>query len=165
MTATRARPLPVQVRDLLREGAATVSTAESLTGGRVAARLTSVPGASAVYRGGVVAYATDVKVSVLGVPEAVVAEHGVVSVACARAMARGVRALTGSTYGLATTGVAGPSSQEGKAVGTVYVGLCGPGSEVVLELALTGDRATIVGRTVDEALTGLLDLLSTRVDE
>ena len=137
-----------------------MSTAESLTGGQVAARLTAVPGASASYRGGVVAYATDLKVSVLGVPESVVAAHGVVSAECVEAMARGVRDLTGSTYGVATTGVAGPSRQEGKPVGTVYVGLSGPASDVVLQLDLVGDRAAIVGRTVEEALTALVDLLT-----
>ncbi|MDO9354446.1 MAG: nicotinamide-nucleotide amidohydrolase family protein, partial [Solirubrobacteraceae bacterium] len=97
----------------------TLATAESLTGGRVAASLTAVPGASEVFRGGVVAYASDVKVDVLGVPADVVATVGVVSAACAEAMARGVRSLTGASYAVATTGVAGPGEQEGKPPGTV----------------------------------------------
>ena len=77
----------------------TVATAESLTGGRVCAALAAIPGASAVLRGGVVAYATEVKVRVLGVPDEVVEEHGVVSAPCAEAMARGVRLLCGSDIG------------------------------------------------------------------
>ncbi len=141
-----------------------MSTAESLTGGQVAARLTAVPGASEAYRGGVVAYATEVKVSVLGVAESLVARDGVVSAECALAMARGVRSLTGATYGVSTTGVAGPSEQEGKSVGTVYVGLSGPSVETVVALDLTGDRASIVDRTVDEALAALIDALTTRLE-
>ena len=141
-----------------------MSTAESLTGGQVAARLTAVPGASEVYRGGVVAYATEVKVSVLGVAASLVARHGVVSRECALAMARGVRDLTGATYGLSTTGVAGPSEQEGKPVGTVYVGLSGPSVETVLALDLTGDRTSIVRRTVEEALAALAGVLTTRLE-
>ncbi len=112
--------MPVSAEDLhalLRSAGASVATAESLTGGRLAALLTSVPGASATYVGGVVTYATELKQSLLGVPEALVAEHGVVSAPCARAMAAGVRGLTGSTYALATTGVAGPDRQEGQAAG------------------------------------------------
>lgn len=142
---------------LLTAGGDTVATAESLTGGRLAAALTSVPGASAVFRGGVVAYASDVKVSVLGVPDELVARSGVVSAECAAAMARGVRALMGVTYGISTTGVAGPDEQEGHPVGTAYVGLCGPGDEeAVVALELVGDRARIQDRTCWEAL-GLLE--------
>ena len=140
-----------------------MSTAESLTGGHLAAGLTAVPGASAVYLGGVVAYATEVKVSVLGVSAALVHEHGVVSAECALAMAHGVRDLTGSTYALSTTGVAGPTQQEGKPVGTVYVGLCGPSWSESLALTLVGTRSEIVGRTVDEALAALADLVRSRL--
>src|SRR5690349_14785112 len=104
----------------------TVATAESLTGGGLGRLLTETPGSSATYVGGVVAYATELKVEVLGVPEDVVARYGVVSAECALAMARGVRALTGSTYGVSTTGVAGPDRQEDKPAGTVFVGIAGP---------------------------------------
>jgi nicotinamide-nucleotide amidase len=152
-------PLPEQVLDLLRQSAATVSTAESLTGGRLAAVLTAVPGASAVYRGGVVAYATDVKVSVLGVSATVVERHGVVSAPCAEAMARGVRDLTGATYGVATTGVAGPTEQEGKPVGTVFVAVSGPTATTSLGLELAGDREQVVEQTVVQALTSLVALV------
>ncbi len=137
---------------------ATVATAESLTGGRLAALVTGVPGASRAYVGGVVAYATEVKQRLLGVPEELVARYGVVSAECARAMAEGVRAALGATYGLSTTGVAGPDEQEGKPVGTVYVGVAGPAGAIVTALELTGDRAAVQERTCREALSTLSTL-------
>lgn len=141
-------PDPVaDVHRLLAERGATVATAESLTGGRLAALLTGVPGASATYVGGAVTYATALKVSMLGVPEALVAEHGVVSAECARAMAEGMRRVAGATYALATTGVAGPDLQEGRPAGTVYVALAGPDGPEVVELALAGDRWAVQDAT------------------
>ena len=145
--------------DALREREATLATAESLTGGRLAALLTEVPGSSAVYLGGVVSYATELKVRLLDVSEELVARYGVVSPECAGAMARGVRALTGATYALSTTGVAGPDSQEGKPVGTVYVGLAAPDGETALALELVGDRGAVQDRTCHEALAALLALM------
>ena len=147
----------VAALELLGSRGATLATAESLTGGQLAAMVTAVPGASAVFRGGLVAYATEVKVDVLGVPESVVEQYGVVSAECAGEMARAVRGLTGATYGVSTTGVAGPDPQEGKPVGTVYVGLAGPdGSTVAVALELVGDRAAIQDRTCREALDCLV---------
>jgi PncC family amidohydrolase len=143
---------------------ATVATAESLTGGRLAARITEVPGASAVYAGGVVSYATAVKVDVLGVPADVVAAHGVVSGECARAMAERVRELLRTTYGVSTTGVAGPDTQEGKPVGTVFVAVAGAGGTDVVELALSGDRAAIQGAAVDGALSALMGMIDPEDD-
>lgn len=131
---------------------ATVATAESLTGGQVAAAITSVPGASRSYVGGVVSYATRVKVDVLGVPSEVVRDHGVVSAECATAMATGVRTLLGADYGIATTGVAGPDSQEGHRVGTVFVAVSGPLGVRVERLALSGDRDRIQHDTVERAV-------------
>jgi nicotinamide-nucleotide amidase len=148
-----------QLHRRLRSVGATVATAESLTGGRLAAALTAAPGASESYVGGVVTYATELKVSLLGVPEGLVEEHGVVSPECARAMASGVRALTGATYGIATTGVAGPAEQEGKPAGTVFVGLAGPGLLEVVALELTGKRQQVQDRTVQEALEAFEALL------
>lgn len=145
---------------LLREASCTLATAESLTGGRLAAALTAVPGASAVYRGGVVAYAGEVKVEVLGVPREVVETVGVVSAECAAAMAHGVRRLVGSTYGVATTGVAGPTEQEGKAVGTVYVAVAGPEDVVTVALELSGTRERIVEQTCREALEALVSVIT-----
>src|SRR5215218_4795064 len=103
-----------RVHLLLRASGSTIATAESLTGGRLAVALTDVPGASESYLGGVVTYATELKKSILDVDGELIDEHGVISAECATAMASGVRAHTGATFGLATTGVAGPSDQEGK---------------------------------------------------
>jgi len=146
--------------DALVASGASLAVAESLTGGRLAAAVTGVPGASRAFLGGVVSYATEVKVDVLGVPAAVVDEHGVVSAACAAAMAAGVRRLLGASYALATTGVAGPDRQEGHPPGTVFVALAGPdGLSEVVGLALSGDRARIQADTVATAL----DLLTRRL--
>ena len=127
----------------LTEAGQTVAVAESLTGGLVTAALTEVPGASAVVRGGVFAYATDLKAQLLGVDELLLSRAGAVDADVAEQMASGVRLLMGATYGLATTGVAGPSPAEGKAVGTVYVAVAGPGSSRVKALRMSGDRADI----------------------
>jgi nicotinamide-nucleotide amidase len=150
-----------RVHALLRARPATVATAESLTGGRLAAALTAVPGASNTYVGGVVAYATSVKEHVLGVPPELVAAHGVISSECALAMARGVVAVTGATYAISTTGVAGPDRQEGQPPGTVHVGLVGPDVATALALELVGSRLAICERTCEEALSALADILGT----
>jgi PncC family amidohydrolase len=139
----------------LRRRGATLATAESLTGGRLAARITGVAGASRSFVGGVVAYATDVKQQVLGVPADLVARHGVVSAECARAMAEGARIVLGATYAVSTTGVAGPERQEGKPVGTVFVGVAGPEGTSVTALELVGDRDAVQERTCREALAAL----------
>jgi len=151
--------LDTRVHLLLRAGGHTVATAESLTGGRLAVHLTDVPGASETYRGGVVAYATEVKSSVLQVPAELIDEHGVVSAECAQAMATGARALTGASYALSTTGVAGPAEQEGKAPGTVFVGISGPGLLRTLELDLAGGRRDIQEQTCVHALEALAAIL------
>ncbi|WP_435769554.1 CinA family protein [Nocardioides sp. SYSU DS0651] len=137
---------------VLDEHEATMATAESLTGGKLAARMTAVPGASRSFAGGVVSYQTEVKQRVLGVPDDIVEQHGVVSAECALAMAEGVRRLLGTTYGVSTTGVAGPGPQEGKPVGTVFVAVAGPDGHETLELALEGDRFMIQESTVDRAV-------------
>ncbi len=134
---------------------ATLATAESLTGGRLAALLTAVAGASRVYRGGVVAYATEVKQQLLGVAPDLVARHGVVSAECARAMAEGARAALGADWAVSTTGVAGPDQQEGKPVGTVFVGVAGPGGTTVTALELVGDRHAVQERTCREAISAV----------
>lgn len=151
---------PAAVHALLQGNGETLATAESLTGGLLATLLTDVPGASRSYLGGVVAYATSVKQAVLGVPQAVVDEYGVVSAACAEAMARGVRDRTGATYGLSTTGVAGPDQQEGRPVGTVFVGVAGPAGTHSVELALRGDRSAVRNGTCEAALSVLGALLA-----
>ena len=152
----------VDVRVLLERLAsrgATLATAESLTGGRLASLVTAVPGASRVYVGGVVSYATGVKEDLLGVPRGLVERHGVVSPECARAMAEGARHLLGATYAISTTGVAGPDSQEGHPVGTVFVGVAGPSGVTALALELAGERAEIQDRTCTEALRAFAEVL------
>ena len=121
----------------------TLAVAESLTGGLLSATITDVPGASAAFRGGVCAYSSDLKVSLLDVPDDLVRSDGVVSASVAEAMARGVRRRLGSTYALSTTGVAGPDSQEGKPVGTVFVAVSGPDATDTQELRLQGERSVI----------------------
>lgn len=148
-----------EVQQLLRARGATVSTAESLTGGQLAVRLTNLPGSSATYLGGAVTYATDLKRFMLGVPDEVIDTVGVVSAECAEAMAGGVRRLTGSTYALATTGVAGPEPQEGKPAGTVYLGVAGPGFARAVGVRLSGTRAEIQAQTCDRVLQVLVDAL------
>ncbi|MFI2752703.1 CinA family protein [Cellulomonas sp. P22] len=129
--------------DLLDRRGWTVAVAESLTGGLVAATLVEVPGASRVVRGGVVAYATDLKETLLGVDPALLAERGAVDPDVAVAMAEGVRARLGADVGLATTGVAGPDPQDGHVPGTVHVAVVAPGAVVVRSLVLPGDRAAV----------------------
>ena len=121
----------------------TLATAESLTGGGLGAVLTSVPGSSAAYVGGVISYATRVKVDLLEVPLMIVQGDGVVSAACARAMAAGVRRVLTADIGVATTGVAGPDLQEGKPAGTVFVAVADAQGDAVRALHLDGDRAAI----------------------
>lgn len=129
---------------MLRARGETLAVAESLTGGLLAGRLTDVAGASDVFVGGVTAYATRLKGSLLGVAPDVLAREGAVSPVTAVAMARGVRERLGSSWGLATTGVAGPSEQEGHPVGTVHVALAGPSGAVVTKaLTLPGDRGHV----------------------
>lgn len=146
--------------DALRGRGLHVATAESLTGGQLAARFTQVPGSSAAYLGGVVSYATELKVSLLGVPAELVERHGVISAECAEAMARGVRRITGADCALSTTGVAGPDLQEGHRPGTVFVGVCVGERCTVLELSLEGARGRIQAQTCDRALRELVDVLT-----
>ena len=134
----------------------TLAVAESLTGGLLAARLVDVPGASAVLRGGVVAYATDLKHTLLGVSADLLARVGAVHPEVAEQMAAGVRHRLGATWGLSTTGVAGPDPQDGQAPGTVFLGLAGPDGVRSVGLRLDGDRAQVRAATVDAALTLLL---------
>jgi len=142
--------------DGLREAGATVATAESLTGGLVCATLVGVSGASDVVLGGIVAYAPQAKVDLLGVDAALIAGHGTVDGEVAAQLAIGARERFGATYGLSTTGVAGPDPSEGKPVGTVHVAIAGPDGVSATELQLEGDRDTIRTGTVDVVLSQLV---------
>ncbi|RHA43909.1 CinA family protein, partial [Cellulomonas rhizosphaerae] len=138
--------------DELRGRGLSVATAESLTGGLVCARLVSVPGASDVVRGSVVAYATDLKASVLGVDADLLAARGPVDADVALAMARGVRIRLGADVGLATTGVAGPGPADGHAAGTVLVAVSTPWADESLELHVHGDRSAVREASVDAVI-------------
>jgi nicotinamide-nucleotide amidase len=118
--------LPGVVLQRLVAAGQTVAVAESLTGGLLGAALTELPGSSAAFRGGLLVYATDVKASLAGVPDDVLATEGAVSTATAEALAVGARDRLGATWGIGVTGVAGPDEQEGKPVGTVHVAVAGP---------------------------------------
>ncbi|WP_040780518.1 CinA family protein [Nocardia pneumoniae] len=126
----------------------TVATAESLTAGLLAAAIAGVPGASAVLRGGLVVYATDLKHSLGGVDADVLATEGPVAASTAEQLAVGARTRCGADWGVALTGVAGPDSQDGHPVGTVFLGVAGPVHSEVVRLKLPGDRWTIrIGAT------------------
>jgi nicotinamide-nucleotide amidase len=142
--------------ELLRRGL-TLATAESLTGGALGDLVSAAPGASETYLGGVVSYATRVKVDVLGVRQETVDRSGVVSAACAQEMASGVRRLIGADWAVSTTGVAGPTEQEGRPVGTVFVGVAGPDDVVAHELRLDGDRAEVREQACTAAATSVLE--------
>ncbi|EHR62194.1 CinA family protein [Saccharomonospora cyanea] len=130
----------------------TVAVAESLTAGLVCATITRVPGASAVLRGGLVVYATDLKHTLAGVDDRLLAEHGAVHPEVAAQLAEGVRRRCGADWGLGLTGVAGPDSQDGVGPGTVYVGLAGPGIGEVRTVNLAGDRERVRTGSVEDAL-------------
>src|SRR5262249_14782793 len=139
----------------------TVAVAESLTGGAVCARLVDVPGASRVLRGGVVAYATDLKAALLGVSGELLAERGAVDPDLAPAMAEGVRERLGADVGLATTGVAGPDPQDGRKPGSVHVAVVTPLTSRVASWQLPGEREAVRTGTV----RGLLELALEMVGE
>jgi competence/damage-inducible protein cinA C-terminal domain len=145
----------------------TVATCESLTAGLLAATLADVPGASAVLRGGLVTYATDLKHTLARVPQEVLVEHGPVARETAIAMAGGVRDVCGADWGVSLTGVAGPDPQDGHPVGEVWVGVAGPEDTGVAELAgtvlgsadlLVGDRAAIRRQAVAAALAVMVQV-------
>jgi nicotinamide-nucleotide amidase len=144
---------------LAKDAGLTIATGESLTAGLLAARIADVPGASAVLRGGVVAYATDLKAALLGVPAELLAERGAVDPDVALAMAAGARERLRTDLGVATTGVAGPDPQDGVSPGTVFVAVAWPGGGRVRQLDVDGDRPAVRDVTVREALALLLETL------
>lgn len=145
--------------DALRLAGQTVAIAESLTGGLLCASLVDVPGASDVLRGGVVAYSAGTKADVLGVEPDLIQRVGTVHPDVAAAMAEGAARVLGATWGVATTGVAGPEPSEGKPVGTAHVAVAGPGGVTTLDLSFQGDRRLVREQTVDAALSLLVGRL------
>ena len=160
------RPVEELVLDLCRKRGLTLATAESSTGGLVAARLTSVPGSSDVFVGAVVAYANEIKVSELGVPAAVIERHGAVSAETAAAMAAGARARLGADVAVAVTGIAGPGGGSAeKPVGLVYLHAEAQDGSGARELNLPGDRDAVRGRATVAALHLVRTLLARSRDE
>ena len=151
--------LAARIVRLLTQRQQTVAVAESLTGGLLGAAITTVPGASVVFRGGVIAYATDLKAALLGVPAELLAERGAVDPDVAGAMAAGVAQRLEATAGVATTGVAGPDPADGKPPGTVHIAVCAGGGAVVQTLALSGSRDEIRRGTVERSLRLLWSVL------
>jgi nicotinamide-nucleotide amidase len=154
-----ARELAAEVIRVLTQDGRTVATAESLTGGLLAAALTDVPGSSSAFRGGVVAYAAELKAQLLGVDGDLLKRHGPVYAPVAAAMAEGVRDLLGATVGVSTTGVAGPGPADGHPAGTVHVAVSLPGDTVVRTMALPGNRDEVRRLTVERVLGLLLGQL------
>lgn len=153
--------IAAQVLALCRERGLTLSAAESITGGLIAKCITDVPGASQVFLGGVVSYTNEVKNHVLGVPSSLLEAYGAVSEPVARAMAMGVRVLTGSDLAVAVTGLAGPDGDDrGNPVGTVFAALSAPEGVFVRRLALSGDRERIRTLTAHHAFDLLINQLT-----
>ncbi|GHF11239.1 CinA family protein [Pseudolysinimonas yzui] len=143
---------PADLIRTLTERGLTIAVAESLTGGLVVAELVSIPGASAVVRGGIVAYATELKHDLLGVDAALLAAGGPIQAAVAEQMASGVRERLRADIGLATTGAAGPDPQDGHAPGEVWIAVATAAGIRSVRLELGGDRASIRRETVDAAI-------------
>lgn len=146
---------PAGIIAALIDAGQTVATAESLTGGLVCATLVDVAGASAVVRGGVVGYQRDVKTLLLGVDAGLIAREGTVHHRVAEQLAVGARDRLGATWGLGTTGVAGPGPAEGHPAGTVFVAVAGPDGVESRELHLSGAREAIRLGTVHAVLADL----------
>ncbi|MFA9426440.1 CinA family protein [Natronorubrum sp. A-ect3] len=164
MTDDIDHDLSTAVGDALRARGETVAVAESCTGGLIGAAITAVPGASDYFDSALATYAYDAKRRHLGVSREALDEHGAVSEPVARQMAQGVRDVTNATWGVATTGIAGPTGgTEDNPVGTVYIGVAyaGPwGSESsfasVSRYVFDGDRDAVRTKTVEQALEDLL---------
>lgn len=140
---------------VLRGSGKTLSVAESCTGGKISSLITSVPGSSEYYLGSVTSYAISVKEGILGVPEAIINEYGVVSSEVAAAMAEGVRKVTGSDYAVSTTGLAGPGGDERNPVGTVWIGIAGPNGTKTVTKVYKNDRKRNIDRFAAAALNEL----------
>ncbi|GGG69441.1 CinA family protein [Corynebacterium pelargi] len=155
--------------DLARVRGCTIATCESLSAGLLAASLAQVPGASAVLRGGLITYATDLKVSLAGVDAALINDHTVVSGQVAEAMAQGARKRCSADYAIALTGVAGPGTQDGHPVGTVWCGIAGPESSRFQKLGgesgLKGSRNEIRASSVDAAIDWAIDVIGEQILE
>jgi nicotinamide-nucleotide amidase len=154
-------PIAQAVVDRLRTRGETLCVAESLTGGGVGVAITSIPGSSDVFLGGITAYHAQVKESLLKVAHSAIVEFGVVSEEVAIAMADGARELFGATWAISTTGVAGPGPADGHSAGTVWVAICGPVTQTT-QLQIDGEREIIRNATVKSAVSAFARILGTQ---
>ena len=162
LIALEDKPLELVVGELLKQKACTIATAESCTGGRLAAALNAQPGSSVFYRGSVVAYANEVKEQVLGVAHDTLVQHGAVSEQTVRQMAEGVRRLMHTDYAIATSGIAGPNGgTKEKPVGTVWIAWATPEGTVAEchHFGAARLREQITQRAVTTALVRLIQLM------
>ena len=150
-----------QIIALLHERGETISVAESLTAGGLANMLTSASGSSSVFIGGLTAYRNEIKIAMLGVDPKIIADNTVVSEAVANAMGDGAIKAFGSTWAIATTGVAGPEPLEGHAPGTVWVAIRGPQNQAIA-LELEGDREQVRSGTISTAIGTFARILKAR---
>ena len=156
---TETLSLQRKIADILLKSSSTLSVAESCTGGIISHIVTSISGASAYYLGAVCSYAIAIKEKVLGVAPEIIRQNGVVSREVAEAMAEGVRKLMGSTYSIATTGLAGPGGDEFNPEGTVWIAVSGPKGSISRKKIMQGDRAQNIVSFTHEALLLLYEYL------
>lgn len=156
-TRTHAR----QIVEILKSQGATVSVAESLTGGGVGFALTQIPGSSEIFLGGVISYTSEVKVRELGVLQSTIDEFSVVSEEVAREMAQGVMKKFGTTWAIATTGIAGPGDYKGIREGTVWIAICGPTNQT-LHLTLDSGRDGVRQGAISSAIGTFARILSSQ---
>lgn len=136
----------------------TLATAESCTGGGIGAVLTSVPGSSAVYKGGIISYTNQIKQKLLHVPSALLSDRGAVSSEVAQAMAKGARSQLDSDIAVSVTGLAGPGGDDfGNPVGTVFIGYCNENICFSRKFYFAGDRKTVTDQAITAALTLILE--------
>jgi nicotinamide-nucleotide amidase len=159
--ATEIIGLISDIHESLRARGETLSTAESLTAGGLSNALTIVPGASDVFLGSITAYSPEVKISHLSVSKSAITEHSVVSEEIAIEMAHGANKSFGSTWAIATTGVAGPGPSDGSEAGRVFVAFVGPTVQVI-ELSLSGEREVVRNATVASAIASFARILRQR---
>ena len=149
-----------ELAQALKERGLVCATAESCTGGLIGAALTSVSGSSEWYVGGVISYANSVKTGVLGVPAEIIEKHGAVSEECVRAMAEGVRRITGSDFAIATSGIAGPGGgSDEKPVGLVWIGVSSQNGTEAYRMVFRGDRK----RNIDRFAANALNILRKKI--
>lgn len=160
-----ASELAAEVVSALAAEGRTLAVCESLTGGGIGQAITAVPGSSAVFRGGLITYATDLKANLLGLGTALVERYGVVSGEVACAMAEASRDLCGSDWSVAVTGVAGPEWQDGQPPGTVFIAVAGPQGAASARHVFDGDRAAVREQTIRSALAAVLGGFGTAGNE